>query len=204
MSLLNLQPRLIGFAGHRNVPDRLALRQAIRRELRMMRETFGPRLTAISGAAAGADLVFLGACVELRIPTVVILPFPRQRFAEDFDDSEELKMAEHLMSVALAEYVAPGGKLAPEANQSVLRHLLEWADAFLFAWNGEPACGMDGTGEAVAEARDLGVPSRIIDAASLEVRWTFEPDMKRGARHGFRTRKELLEFLDSRLDGQPD
>ena len=99
-------------------------------------------------------------------------------------------MAEHLMSVALAEYVAP------DTCQVVSRHLLEWADAFLFACDDEPPRS---AGVTVAEAFDLGIPARIIDPVSLEARWTFEPDSGRGARHGFGTRKELLEFFDERF-----
>lgn len=87
----------------------------------------------------------------------------------------------------------------PEAYQVVSRHLLEWADAFLFAWDGEPPRGEGGTGETVEEARDLGIPARIIDIGKMQARWHFEPDPQRRARHGFATRKELLDFLDASL-----
>ena len=195
----SLQPRLIGFAGHRNVPDRGELSRVIRNELKKFRELYGVRVTAISSVAAGADLVFLKTCTELRIPAIMILPFGKMRFAEDFENAEEWKLAESLMSISLATYVIRGKFEAPEAYQVVSRQLLEWADAFLFVWNGDPARGLGGTGETVDEARDLGIPARIIDANSLVTRWTFEPDMGRVARHGFVTRKELLEFLDARL-----
>ena len=193
------QPRLISFAGHRNVSDKAALGLAIRRELTLMRETLGPRLTAFSSAAAGADLIFLRACVELRIPAIVILPFTVERFAEDFDDHEEWEMARHLMSVSLAKYVAPGENEGLQAHQAISRHLIEWADAFLFVSKDEPQRGEDDNGETMGEARDLGIPARIIDTQGLAARWSFEPDPNRKARHGFGTRKELLEFLDARL-----
>lgn len=199
MTESSLQPRLIGFAGHRNVPDRGELSRAIRDELERFRELYGARVTAISSVAAGADLVFLKACAELRIPAIMILPFEKMRFAEDFENAEEWKLAESLMSISLATYVIRGNFEAPEAYQVVSRQLLEWTDAFIFVWNGDPARGLGGTGETVEEAKDLGIPARIIDTKSLEARWTFEPDMSRAARHGFDTRKELLEFLDARL-----
>jgi len=186
------QPKLLGFAGHRTVPDPEALRLAIRREILVMRELLGDRIIAVSGAAAGADLLFLKACVGLRIPAIVILPFPEERFAEDFEDAQEWELAKHLMGVALAKYVAPGGRAAPEACHAVSRHLLEWADAFLFAWDGV-------TGGIVQEARDLGIPSRIIDATSMEPRWGVPPEGARKARHGFESRAELLDFLDARF-----
>ncbi len=193
------QPRLLGFAGHRKVPDPEALRIAIRGELLKMKELLGEGMTGISSAAAGADLLFLRSCIELRIPTIVILPFHEKRFSEDFEDAEEWALAEKLMGVSLARYVTPGGHGAPEAYRSVSRDLIDWADAFLFAWDGKPPRGVGGTGETVGEARDLGIPARVIDAVSLEVSWAVPFDFRQKARHGFGSRKELLDFLDLRF-----
>lgn len=196
------QPKLLGFAGHRHLPDAEGLRDAVRREVIVMKDLLGKRMIAITGAAAGADLVFLKTCVELRIPVIVILPFHEERFAADFEDAEEWAMACRLSGVALAKYVAPGGHEAPEAYQVVSRLLVEWADAFLFAWNGEPPKGAGGTGETVNETRDLGIPSRVIDANSLATRWETPPDPHRKARHGFHSRADLLDFLDARFSAQ--
>jgi hypothetical protein len=192
-------PKLLGFAGHRSVPDPEGLRLAIRKEVEILRETLGKRTIALCSAAAGADLIFLKSCVELRVPAIVILPFPEARFAEDFENAEEWVLAHRLCGVALAKYVAPGAGDSPEAYQVVSRLLLEWADAFLFAWNGEPPKGVGGTGESVAEARDLGIPSRVIDPTELVSRWEMPPDPHRKARHGFGSRLELLDFLDARF-----
>ncbi len=199
MSDFSRQPKVIGFAGHRNVPDRMALGEVIRRELGEMKDALGGRVIAISSAAAGADLVFLRACVDLRIPMVVVLPFPEERFSEDFEDPREWELAEKLLGVALSRHVTPGGKEAPEAYQAASRNLLEWADAFLFAWDGKPPRGVGGTGETVEDSRDAGIPTRVIDATSLEARWIVPMDAGRGARHGFETRKDLLDFLDLRF-----
>ena len=105
-------------------------------------------------------------------------------------------MASHLISVALAKYVVPQKR---EAGQSVHQYLLEFADAFLFAWNGEPGDNEDRTEALVTETRELGIPARIIHTGELSAHWSFEPDLQRSARHGFETRKELLEFFDARL-----
>lgn len=180
------QPKLLGFAGHRRVQDAEGLRGAIRRELLEMRELLGGRIIAVSSAVEGADLIFLRTCVDLRIPAIVILPFTEGKFSEEFEDAKEREMAKHLTGVALARYVAP------EDSHAASRHLLEWADVFLFAWDG------DSQMEAVGEARDLGIPSRIIDPTSLEARWGVPPEGARKARHGFESRAELLDFLDAR------
>ncbi len=191
--------KLLGFAGHRAVPDPAGLRKAILAELAEMKALLGDRITAISSAASGADLIFLHSCVSLRIPAIVILPFPEERFSEDFEDKDEWKLAQHLIGIALAKYIAPGGHHAPEAYHQVSLHLLDWADAFLFAWDGKDARGAGGTGETVREACDLGIPSRIIDAENFAPRWEVAADALRKPRHGFDTRADLLDFLDARF-----
>lgn len=199
MSDPSRQPKILGFAGHRNVPDPAALRIAIREGLLEMKDRLGGRVIAICSAAAGADLIFLRACVDIRIPMIVVLPFPEARFAEDFEDPAEWELAEKLIAVALAKYVTTGGKGVPEAYHAVSRNLIEWADAFLFAWDGKPPRGIGGTGETVEEARHLGIPTRIIDAGSLIATWTIPMDAERKARHGFENRQDLLDFLDLRF-----
>lgn len=199
MSDLSRQPKIIGFAGHRTLPDREGLAASLSADLAALKSGIGGRLIAMCSAAAGADLVFLRKCVELRIPAIVLLPFPEERFAEDFDDKLEWSVAEQLTSVALAKYVAVGGLEAPAAYQAVSRNLVEWADVFLFAWDGEQARGPGGTGETVAEARDLGIPTKVIDPATLKSEWTVPLDPARKARHGFETRADLLDFLDLRF-----
>lgn len=189
----NGQIKLLGFAGTRAVPDPVGLRKAMTAELSEMKATLGHRMTVICGAAPGSDLVFLRACVELRIPAIVIMPFPEERFAEDFADQEEWVLARHLAGVALAKYVAPGGHQAPQAYAEVSRHLLDWADAFLFADDGNDPGG------TIREARELGIPARIIEVESLEARWEIPPDRHRNARHGFEARADLLDFLDARF-----
>jgi hypothetical protein len=190
------QIKLLGFAGSRAVPDHVGLRKAMSAGLSEMKATLGDRMTVICGAARGADLIFLRACVELRIPAIVIMPFPEKRFAEDFADKEEWVLAQHLTGVALAKYAVPGGHPAPEAYAEVSRHLLDWADAFLFASDGK---GSSRTGKTIREARELGIPSRTIDVESLLGRWEIAPDKYRKARHGFDTRADLLDFLDARF-----
>lgn len=195
------QPKILGFAGHRYVPDPEGLRGIVRNELAEMRERLGGRVIGVSSAAAGADLIFLRACVDLRIPVIVILPFAEEKFSKKFENPEEWKMADKLMGVALVKYVAPGAMESPQAYQAVSRNLIEWADAFLFVWDGKPARGIGGTGETVEEAKEIGIPTRIIDAETLEARWTVPLDEGRKAKHGFETRQDLLDFLDLRYAG---
>lgn len=196
------QPKLLGFAGQRDVIDSEHLRAVTRSEVIAMRDLLGKRMIAITSAAPGADGIFLKTCVELRIPVIVFLPFPEEQFADVFKDAEEWAMTRRLCSVALARYVVSGENLASDSSHLVTQQLLEWADAFLFASRGELQEGASYTAEAVKEARDLGIPSRMIDVVSYTAKWETPPDPRRKAKHGFDTRADLLDFLDARFSEQ--
>lgn len=161
----------VGFAGHRAVPDLAAARAAIDRELAVIAETVTGELVGLASAAAGADLLFLDACEAAGLRTVVLLPFAKDRFGEDFDDPEEWLHACRCMDAAWWLEVQPGGESAPAAYHVVAREVLEIADRMLFLWNGQPAQGLGGTAESVMEARDRGIPSRVIDAGNLQSDW---------------------------------
>ncbi len=161
----------IGFAGHRAVPDPVAAKAAIRRELDLITTTVHGEPIGIASAAAGADLLFLDACQEAGLRTVVVLPFSKERFAADFDDPEEWQHACRCMDAAWWLEVSPGGEDAPAAYHVTAREVLEISDRMLFLWNGQPARGLGGTAESVNEARDRGIASRVIDATTLQAVW---------------------------------
>ncbi|MEO5915173.1 MAG: hypothetical protein ABIS50_13135 [Luteolibacter sp.] len=167
----------VGFAGHRGVPDRAAAKAVISRELKTICGTVSGELVGISSAAAGADLLFLDACREAGLKTVVLLPFPKERFQEDFGDPADWEHACRCMDDAWWCEVSPGGEGAPAAYHVVARESLEVADRMLFLWDGQPARGIGGTGETVREAKEREIPSRIIDANTLQASWNGdEPD----------------------------
>ena len=122
-----------------------------------------------SSAAAGADLIFLEACRELGMAYSVVLPFPEERFREDFDDAAEWQRAVDLMKSASSIELAPGNEVAPEAYHLAAREILDVSDALLFLWDQQPARGIGGTAESVTEARERGMPVRIIDAGNLAI-----------------------------------
>jgi hypothetical protein len=162
---------LVGFAGHRRLADGAAAKAVIRRELDAMAAGLDGELVGVASAAAGADLLFLEACGEAGLRTIVILPFARERFGQDFEDPAEWQRACALMDAALWCEIAPGNEAAPEAYHVVAREMLEISDRLIFLWDGEAARGLGGTAETVAEAAEWKIPARIIDANLLDVRW---------------------------------
>ena len=161
--------RVLGFAGHRRVPDVVAAKTAILSCLKEFKASADGEWVGRSSAAAGADLIFLEACRELDMAYSIVLPFPPERFREDFDDDEEWEKASGLMAAAASIEIAPGNEVAPEAYHLAAREILDVSDAMLFLWDQQPARGIGGTAETVTEARERKLPVRIIDAGTLAI-----------------------------------
>lgn len=162
----------VGFAGHRVVVNPSAIKAAISRELQVIVASVDGELVGVASAAAGTDLLFLDACREAGLKTVVLLPFPKERFALDFENPEEWNHACHCMEAAWWCEVSPGGEDAPEAYHVVARESMALADRMLFHWDGQAARGLGGTGESIREASERKIPSRVIDAHTLQASWS--------------------------------
>lgn len=195
---------LVGFAGHRRLENPAAAKAVIRKELEDLAATVNGEVIGVASAAAGADLLFLEACGEAGLRTIVLLPFDRERFRQDFDDPAEWQRACGLMDAALWCEVAPGNEQAPEAYHVVAREMLEVSDRLIFLWDGEKARGLGGTAETVFEAGEWNIPARVIDANSLEVRWLAGEAPAESDNRSFadlpaaRSAGELFEKLDRR------
>ncbi len=177
---------LVGFAGHRHIGDEAATKAVLRRELDAMAASLTGEIVGVSSAAAGADLLFLEACQEAGFKTIVLLPFTRARFAEDFSDPTEWQRASGLIDSAWWHEQVAGNEDAPAAYHVVAREILTLSDRMIFLWDGKPPRGLGGTAETVADAEKWQIPSRIVDAISLEGKWQsatirndpFEPAFK--------------------------
>lgn len=201
---------ILGFAGHRGVPDKAAAKAAILACLKEFKASAEGEWVGRSSAAAGADLLFLEACQELGMAYSIILPFPAERFREDFDEPAEWEKASRLIAAAASVEIAPGNEIAPEAYHLAAREILDVSDAMLLLWDQKPARGIGGTAESVTEARERNLPVRIIDAgtlaiASLERADAISPkDEVFGRLPSFASVPLLFEELDRRaLHGAP-
>lgn len=160
---------IIGFAGHRRLPAPDSAKAAIVDALKEFRDGIDGIVVGRTSAAAGADLLFLEACRELGVAYSIVLPFPTERFREDFESPEEWARVESMLAGAAHVSVAPGHQDAPEAYHLAAREILDVADAMIFLWDGLPARGIGGTAESVDEARERGIPHRIIPSAAPQV-----------------------------------
>ena len=195
---------LIGFAGHRRVDDPERAKAALRRELDAMVAELDGEVVGVSSAAAGADLLFLEACRDAGLKTVVLLPFDRQRFAQDFEDPAEWRRAEQLIDGAWWHETVRGNEEAPAAYHVVSRDLLDLCDRMIFLWDGQPPRGLGGTGETVMDAQKRSVPARIVNAENFEAGWQGGSAPVRAADDAFaelpqvRSIRDLFEKLDAR------
>jgi len=155
---------VIGFAGHRQLANGVAVKQAIAAALRTFRDGVEGELIGRASAAAGADLLFLEACREAGLRYGVVLPFPEDRFREDFDDPAEWAKAQELIAAAENVVVVPGNEVEPAAYHLAAREVLDTCDGMIFVWDGKPARGIGGTAESVTEARERRLPFQMIDA----------------------------------------
>jgi len=166
-------PNVLGFAGHRMVEDPLRLREIIDGEIAAHVREHGGHAICYSSAAAGSDLVFLESAAAQGCEYWVVLPFPADQFARDFDSSAEWDRARRLIERAAWHGVLapdPGEPPADNEYQFAARHILRLAGRMLFYWDGQPARGPGGTAETVDDALHENIPARVIDAGTLALR----------------------------------
>jgi hypothetical protein len=182
------QPEFVlGFAGHRRLPNEEGLRPSIRACLvRYSREAVlrGGRLNAYCSICYGADLLFAECAHELGIPVHLLLAkplptrleeIPTDGISEDFKGQEGLpdRVADWRRALAIikrAMAAENGGSLRvvnqasgdPGCYYDAGIMLVEGSDALLVVWDGAPARGVGGTGDACAFARSTGKPVFVL------------------------------------------
>lgn len=158
---------VIGFTGHRvlDKPDSVA--QSIRSVLDGLTDKYGA-LATVSSAAAGSDTLFLESTAEYQIPSQVILPFDKQRFAKDFT-TEQWQRIEPLINSSIERTIVgtvPGDE---EAYLESGMLTVDRCDILVAVWNGKTALGKGGTSEVVDYARSICKPLIIIDSITGQI-----------------------------------
>lgn len=154
----------VAFTGHRKLADPARIATAIREALGEI-EAKGRPVVAITSAASGADTLLLEALAEQDTPFFLILPFPEERFREDFSPEDWARASRHFdraLSVEIVRDVDTDNEAYLEAGVRGI----DGADVLLAVWNGQPAAGQGGAGDIVNYARELGKPFVHIDVAT--------------------------------------
>lgn len=163
-----MTPRwILGFVGHRRVPDREGARHAIHETLAQLAseaEAQGAKLEIHLSCAIGADMLCIESARELGLPIHLILPLAEKEFLKDFKESHERDVCqEEIAKAARGERgstlrVCQSNGVRPDCYYDMSREIVHNADALLVFWNGKEARGLGGTAEIYALAGHMGRP----------------------------------------------
>jgi hypothetical protein len=181
-----IPPRLalrVGVTGHRM--DRLAgslapLRQKSTEILRFLKQVTGnldaenkqlganalfaidlaPSLRLSTSIASGSDSLVADLAIAEGFELNLVLPFPRDIYQGDFE-GQELEvfngLIDHANATAKLELDVSRLPRDPKAYAAAGRLMLAHSDVLIAIWDGEPAAGVGGTAEIVADAQSRGL-----------------------------------------------
>jgi hypothetical protein len=147
---------VVGFTGHRTIPDASAMADRVSGVLGNLAAAHSS-LLAVSSLASGADTVFVREVARRGIPFMLVLPFPPERFRQDFAPGEWASVAGLLEQAAHVDVVRAAAS-DDEAYMEAGARVVDQADVVLAVWDGQPTAGLGGTGDVVTYARELGKP----------------------------------------------
>ena len=160
---------VVGFSGHRQLADTNGVASAIRTALESLRSESPGEWIALASAAAGADLLFVGAALELGMGWEASLPLPLVDFERDFPPQEWVAVKTLLARAEHLEIASePGSR--DEAYLTGGFEIVNRCDVLLVVWDGQPARGKGGTADVVAYARAMGRPIVIVHPETKAVR----------------------------------
>lgn len=163
------QFNVVGFTGHRQIPDPHAAAGWLGSLLEELRTLAPGEWIAVSSAAAGSDLLFARAAAARGMAWQALLPLPESEFRKDFAEDEWAE-AEALLRSAESVTALPGGAEREEAYLDCGIETVNACDVLVALWDGEPARGRGGTADMVAYAREIGKPLVVIDPETGELR----------------------------------
>jgi class 3 adenylate cyclase/tetratricopeptide (TPR) repeat protein len=183
-------PRVVVFAGHMiDVPGRkpprfpAEIEEQVRLAIRQRLQSLGP-LIGYSSAACGSDIIFLEEVLEHGGTIHVILPYEREKFADESVDiirgagwreryTNVLAQAAQITTVS--PYKVPKGGVSYDYANQVLFGL-SWLHAdrldselsSLVVWDGLPGGGAGGTESSVERYLAKGLGVERLDLQTLE------------------------------------
>ncbi len=174
---------IVGFSGHRNLPQAQLVADAVRQALEALQaraQKQGGTIEFYSSAACGADTLAAETAHALGIPVHLILPMPEEAFRADFENEDKTFRADDWQRVQALITNARNGKnggslrlargthLRPECYYDTGMQVLEACDSVLVVWDELPARGLGGTTDVVDQARISQKPLLFISSETGE------------------------------------
>jgi hypothetical protein len=159
----------LGIVGHRYFSDRetsLFVAKQCAEILRQVSAEHGD-LVAISAIAEGADTLFAEAAVELNLPLEIVRPF--EDYADDFETVSARSRYQKLREAARKESRLSYVRRSNGAYQAAMDWIIDESDVVVIVWDGHPAHGSGGTGNAVKRVISQHLPWVHVDVKKLMV-----------------------------------
>jgi hypothetical protein len=142
----------VGIVGHRYLDDDRTVMFIYEQCLAILKKTLTEHasIVALSAIAEGADTLFAESALTLGIPLEIARPF--KHYASDFVGISARKRYHRLRSAACRETEMPYINRSDEAYLAAMNWVVKRSDILVAAWDGLPATGVGGTGDAVEQA----------------------------------------------------
>ncbi len=160
-------PVKIAVCGHRQLSEAARLETGIQAAVMSLHTAYpGRHYRVLSCLAEGADRLLANRLVHsLPAELTVLLPLPEAEYLKDFPTRESIEEFRNLKNLAIQVIEPAPGRVRPMAYRAANRSLVEACDVLIAIWDGAPARGSGGTGEAVRMARKVGRPLLWIHAS---------------------------------------
>lgn len=141
----------IGITGHQRIPAQ-ALDYINRGIADCLGELPGP-IVGYSSLALGADQLFAQAVLDAGGSLVAVIPCGGY---EGTFAAEDLPGYHDLLSQASEQTILDFPQPSEAAYMAAGEQIMQQSDVVIAVWDGQPAAGLGGTGDAVAYARSIG------------------------------------------------
>ena len=124
-----------------------------------------PCLRVISSLAEGADRIVAERGLRMGYELQAPLPYHREEYENDFATAESREEFHGLLRQCSSVFELDGTRQQGATSYLAAGQLLiHHCDVLIAIWDGQPAAGVGGTGQIVAEAVNLGVPVVRVDS----------------------------------------
>jgi len=159
----------LGIVGHRYLKDDETSAFVAQQSLVILRQMQSQHteVVALSAIAEGADTLFAEAAVRLDVPLEIIRPF--SDYAADFRTASSRSRYEKLRVTARNETKLPYEQRSDTAYKAAMNWIVDQSELVVVAWDGLPAIGSGGTGDAVRQLTLRKRPWVHLDVTNLSV-----------------------------------
>jgi hypothetical protein len=177
ISLSRPGPCVVGFTGHRRLPNEKAIAQVLREVIAALQQDAGRDLVGRSSIASGADTLFAEVCLASNMKWIALLPFPEAEFKKDFSEAD-WKRAKALLHRAERVEISSEIVERPRGYLDCGLATVDGADLMVAVWDGKAPRGLGGTADIVEHARAMQKPLILISPDGLEIRRERVPGKK--------------------------